>query len=108
MGGRAHEKAEPEDLFWPCKISLASLIFVATKGEPPRSGWLSIMILRCASLICCLELVSLQVAGAYTHLNKDCSSHMSLCQRTSPDAENLSRLATRHGGLKARGATAEN
>lgn len=33
----------------PSKKSLASLIFVAKYGEPPRSGWFNNMILRCAS-----------------------------------------------------------
>ena len=59
-----HEKAEPEPLRCPCRHSLASLILEAMNGEPPRSGWLSIMILRCAALMSALLLVSLRRAAA--------------------------------------------
>lgn len=34
------------------------------KGEPPRSGWLSSMILRCASLICAFVALSRMPAAA--------------------------------------------
>jgi len=55
----SHEKAEPDDRRVPCSTSAASLIFDATYGDPPRSGWFSIMIFRWAALMSALLLISL-------------------------------------------------
>ena len=58
-----YENAEPPRLVVPVRVSAASLILVAMYGEPPRSGWLSSMIFRWASLISGFFARSLRARG---------------------------------------------
>lgn len=46
----AAQKMELPLFFLPNMMSLASLTLAARNPEPPESGWLAIMMRRCASL----------------------------------------------------------